>query len=237
MSWKSDIQGFRSYLQLERSLSTNSIESYERDVRKLAQYLDLQGISKTAKRLSSKEVREFIQWVAEMGLSATTQGRILSGIKAFYKYLVLEEDLKTDPTELIEAPKIGRKLPDTLSMEEIDLLIATIDLSHQLGERNRASLAVLFCCGLRVTELINLKLSNWYQKEGVIKVIGKGDKERFAPIGSIATQYLQTYIEQIRCHQTIQKGQEDYIFLNRNGKQLSRVMVFYIIKELTQKSG
>ena len=206
-------------------------------MRKLAQYLDLQDISKTAKRLSSKEIRAFIQWVAEMGLSATTQGRVLSGIKAFYKYLVLEEDLKTDPTELIEAPKIGRKLPDTLSMEEIDLLIAAIDLSHPQGERNRAILEVLYSCGLRVTELINLKLSNWYQKEGVIKVVGKGDKERFAPIGSIATKYLQTYIEQIRCHQTIQKGREDYIFLNRNGKQLSRVMVFYIIKELAQKIG
>lgn len=201
------------------------------------QYLDLQGISKTAKRLSTKEIRSFIQWVAEMGLSATTQGRILSGIKAFYKYLILEEDLKTDPTELLEAPKIGRKLPDTLSMEEIDLLISAIDLSHPQGERNRAILEVLYSCGLRVTELINLKLSNWYQKEGVIKVVGKGDKERFAPIGSIATKYLQTYIAQIRCHQNIQKGQEDYIFLNRNGKQLSRVMVFYIIKELAQKTG
>ena len=237
MSWKSDIKGFRSYLQLERSLSINSIDSYLRDVNKLARYLDLQGIRKTAKKVSSKEIKAFIQWVAEMGLSATTQGRILSGVKAFYKYLVLEEELKTDPTELLEAPKIGRKLPDTLSIEEIDLLIAAIDLSHSQGERNRAILEVLYSCGLRVTELINLKLSNWYQKEGVVKIMGKGNKERFSPIGSIATKYLKTYIKQIRCHQNIQKGQEDYIFLNRNGKQLSRVMIFYIIKELAQKTG
>lgn len=237
MSWNSHIKGFRSYLQLERSLSTNSIGAYIRDVKKLHQFLIEQGKEKPPRKLQSKEIRSFLRNVAESGLSARTQGRILSGIKAFYKYLILEEDLKTNPTDLIEAPKLGQKLPDTLSLEDIDKLIAAIDLSHPQGERNRAILEVLYSCGLRVTELINLKLSNWYQKEGVVKVIGKGDKERFSPIGSIAAKYLKTYIEQIRCHQTVQKGHEDYIFLNRNGKQLTRVMVFYIIKDLAKKIG
>ena len=237
MSWKNDIQGFRSYLQLERSLSKHSIDAYERDVRKLEQYIYLNNKTKSAKKINTKEIREFIRWIAKMGMSASTQSRILSGVKSFYKYLLLEENIAKDPTELIEAPKIGRKIPDTLTIEEIVKIINSIDLSHPQGERNRAILEVLYSCGLRVSELINLKISNWYKKEGIIKVIGKGNKERFAPIGSIANKYLNIYVNQIRCHQTIQKGQEDYIFLNRNGKKITRVMIFYIIRDLTKKIG
>ena len=235
MSWKSHIQGFRSFLQLERSLSINSIEAYERDIEKLTQFLELNNIQKPPSKLATKDIRGFMQWIASLGLSARSQSRILSGIKAFYKYLILEENLKKDPTELVEAPKIGKKLPDTLSKTEIIDLIESVDLSHPQGERNRAMLEVLYGCGLRVSELINLKLSDWHRNEGFVKVIGKGNKERLAPIGGIAEKQLDTYIKQIRSHQDKVKGHEDFIFLNRNGRQLSRVMVFYIIKELAKK--
>lgn len=237
MSWNNHISGFRSFLQLERSLSSNSIESYERDVNKLVQFLEFSGSNKTATNLDRKELRAFLQWIAELGMSASSQARILSGVKAFYKYLILEEQLSHNPTELLEAPRVGRKLPDTLSITEIDKLISAIDLSSPQGERNRAIVEVLYSCGLRVSELLQLRLSNWYQKEGFIKVIGKGNKERLAPIGSVAAKYLSIYISQVRSHQVIQKGQEDFVFLNRNGKQLSRVMIFYIIKSLAEKVG
>ncbi len=176
-----------------------------------------------------------MQWIASLGLSARSQSRILSGIKAFYKYLILEENLKKDPTDLIEAPKVGKKLPDTLSKTEIIKLIESVDLSHPQGIRNRAMLEVLYGCGLRVSELINLKLSDWHVNEGFVRIIGKGNKERLAPIGGIAENHLNTYIEQIRSFQDKTKGHEDFIFLNRNGRRLSRVMIFYIIKELAKK--
>ncbi len=235
MNWKIHIKGFRSFLQLERSLSINSIEAYERDIKKLTQFLKLNKIQKPANKLQTKDIRNFMQWIASLGLSARSQSRILSGIKAFYKYLILEENLIQDPTELVEAPKIGKKLPDTLSKEEIIKLIESVNLSHPQGERNRAMLEVLYGCGLRVSELINLKLSDWYRKEGFVKVIGKGNKERLAPIGGIAEKHLNTYIKQIRSHQNKAKGHENFIFLNRNGRKLTRVMVFYIIKELAKK--
>lgn len=237
MSWKSHINGFRSFLQLERSLSTNSIKAYERDIEKLLQYLELNSINVSPSKLKTKDIRKFMQWIAELGLSAKSQSRILSGIKAFYKYLILEENLNQNPTELVEAPKTGRKLPDTLTREEIIKLIESVDLSHKQGERNRAMLEVLYGCGLRVSELINLKLTDWHQSEGFVKVLGKGNKERLAPIGAIAEKHLTTYIKQIRNHQKIAKGHENFIFLNRNGKQLTRVMVFYIIKDLAQKNN
>ena len=235
MSWKSHIQGFRSFLQLERSLSINSIEAYERDVEKLTQFLELNKIQKPAIKLVTKDIRDFMQWIASLGLSARSQSRILSGIKAFYKYLIIEENLKNNPTELIEAPKIGKKLPETLSKTEIIELIESVDLSHPQGERNRAMLEVLYGCGLRVSELINLKLSDWHKNEGFVRIIGKGNKERLAPIGGIAENHLNIYIKQIRSCQAKAKGHEDFIFLNRNGRKLSRVMIFYIIKELAKK--
>lgn len=235
MSWKSHIKGFRSFLQLERSLSINSIEAYERDIEKLTQFLELNNIQKPPSKLVTKHIRDFMQWIASLGLSPRSQSRILSGIKAFYKYLILEENLKKDPTDLVETPKISKKLPDILSITEIIELIESVDLSHPQGERNRAMLEVLYGCGLRVSELINLKLSDWNKNGGFIRVIGKGNKERLAPIGGIAKKHLDIYIKQIRSHQEKAKGHEDFIFLNRNGQKLSRVMIFYIIKELAKK--
>lgn len=237
MSWKSHINGFRSFLQIEKSLSTNSVSAYESDLEKLLHFLEVKGKKVSPKKIQSKDIREFMQWIALMGLSAKTQSRILSGIKAFFRYLILEDELKHNPTDLIEAPKVGRKLPDTLSREEIITLLESVDLSHPQGERNRAMLEVLYGCGLRVSELINLKLTDWHQSEGFIKVTGKGNKQRLAPIGSIAEKHLTIYLQQIRSHQKRVKGHENFIFLNRNGKQISRVMVFYIIKDLAIKNN
>ncbi len=237
MNWKSNIKEFRSYLLLERSLSANSVDSYERDVNKLVEYLKLTKNKKEADRLDSDEIRSFIQWIAELGMSANSQARILSGIKSFYNYLLLEDLIKKNPTDLIEGPKIGRYLPDTLSIQEIDELIKAIDLSNPQGQRNKAIIEVLYSCGLRVSELINLKLSNWYKKEGFIKIQGKGNKERLAPIGKIASKLLSIYIEEVRNHQKIEKGHEDNVFLNRNGRKLSRVMIFHIVKDLVKKTG
>ena len=237
MSWKSHINGFRSFLQIEKSLSTNSVSAYESDLEKFLQFLEVKGKKVSPKKIQSKDIREFMQWIALMGLSAKSQSRILSGIKAFFRYLILEDELKHNPTDLIEAPKVGRKLPDTLSLEEVITLLESIDLSHPQGERNRAMLEVLYGCGLRVSELINLKLTDWHQSEGFVKVTGKGNKQRLAPIGSIAEKHLTTYLQQIRSHQKRVKGHENFIFLNRNGKQLSRVMVFYIIKDLAIKNN
>ena len=237
MSWKNYINGFRSYLILERSLSENSVEAYIRDVNKLVDYLSINGIKKSPKELTSKDISTFIQWIVKFGISANSQARLLSGIKAFYKYLILEEIIYKDPTLLIEGPKKGLKLPETLSTEEIDDLIKSIDLSHPQGQRNKAIIETLYGCGLRVSELINLKITNWYRKDGFIKVVGKGNKERLVPIGKVTEGILKIYVDQIRVHQKINKGCEDFVFLNRRGNQLSRVMIFTIIKNLAEKTG
>ncbi|MDG1189507.1 MAG: site-specific tyrosine recombinase XerD [Flavobacteriales bacterium] len=237
MSWKNYINGFRSYLMLERSLSENSVEAYIRDVHKLDDYLSINGIKKSPKELTSKDISSFIQWIVKFGISANSQARLLSGIKAFYKYLILEEIIDKDPTLLIEGPKKGLKLPETLSTEEIDELIKSIDLSHPQGQRNKAIIETLYGCGLRVSELINLKITNWYRKDGFIKIIGKGNKERLVPIGKVTESVLKIYVDQIRVHQKINKGCEDFVFLNRRGNQLSRVMIFTIIKNLAEKTG
>jgi integrase/recombinase XerD len=222
---------------LERSLSENSVEAYIRDVHKLNDYLSINGIKKSPKELTSKDISSFIQWIVKFGISANSQARLLSGIKAFYKYLILEEIIDKDPTLLIEGPKKGLKLPETLSTEEIDELIKSIDLSHPQGQRNKAIIETLYGCGLRVSELINLKITNWYRKDGFIKVIGKGNKERLVPIGKVTESVLKIYVDQIRVHQKINKGCEDFVFLNRRGNQLSRVMIFTIIKNLAEKTG
>lgn len=237
MSWKNYINSFRSYLMLERSLSENSVEAYIRDVHKLNDYLSINGIKKSPKELTSKDISSFIQWIVKFGIGANSQARLLSGIKAFYKYLILEEIIDKDPTLLIEGPKKGLKLPETLSTEEIDELIKSIDLSHPQGQRNKAIIETLYGCGLRVSELINLKITNWYRKDGFIKVIGKGNKERLVPIGKVTESVLKIYVDQIRVHQKINKGCEDFVFLNRRGNQLSRVMIFTIIKNLAEKTG
>ncbi|MBC8265513.1 MAG: site-specific tyrosine recombinase XerD [Flavobacteriales bacterium] len=233
MSWESSILGFKNYLTIERSLSANSVDAYIRDVKKLANFTKEK--KKSELQINKSDLSDFVIFISKEGLSARSQGRIISGIKAFYKYLIMEDYISADPTELLESPKIGMKLPDTLSIEEIDKLIAAIDLSTGQGERNRAMLEILYSCGLRVTELITLKLSNVSFVEGFIKIIGKGNKERLAPIGRIALKYLNIYIKEVRNHQEIQKGHEDIIFLGRRGKQLTRVMIFTIIKQLAEK--
>jgi len=235
MSWKQSIKEFKSYLRIERSLSENTIDSYLRDIRKLAKFSEEKDLNEL--QITKAEVKEFIASINKEEISARSQSRIISGIKAFYKYLILEDYLKVNPTELIESPRIGMKLPDTLSIEEIDSLISAIDLSHPQGERNRAILEVLYSCGLRVSELTHLKLSNIRFKEGYVKVLGKGNKERFAPIGSSAIKFLNIYLNEIRNHQTIKKGSEDIVFLNRRGNKLTRVMIFTIIKQLSEKIG
>jgi len=235
MSWELSIKGFKSYLQIERSLSINSVQAYIRDVKKFANYaipLELNEL-----KINREDISEFLNTLQNDNISARSQARIISGIKAFYKYLIIEDYIKHNPTELIESPKIGLKLPDTLSLIEIDKLIAAIDLSNKQGERNRAIIETLYSCGLRVSELTNLKLSNIYFNEGYIKVIGKGDKERLAPIGGRALKYLTTYINEVRNHQTIKKGQEDFVFLNNRGAGLTRVMIFLIIQKLAEKIG
>ena len=194
----------------------------------------MEGIS-GVKEITMENVQTFIKYIAELGLSPRSQARLLSGIKAFYKYLLLENEISTDPTELIESPKLGRKLPDTLSIEEVDALIHAVDLSKPEGERNKTMLEVLYSCGLRVSELINLKISNIYFNDGFIRITGKGDKERLVPIGKQAIKCLDIYLNQVRNHQPIQTGCEDFAFLNRRGKPLSRVMIFTIIKNLAEK--
>ncbi|MDF1672497.1 MAG: site-specific tyrosine recombinase XerD [Vicingaceae bacterium] len=237
MNWNPTIKGFKSYLQLERSLSINSIEAYIRDVEKLVQYFELQDLNLQPEKVEQQHVENFLKWISELGLNARSQARILSGLKAFYKYLLMEDILDVTPTELLEAPKIGRKLPEVLSIEEINQLIDAIDLSKAEGERNKAMLETLYSCGLRVSELIGLQLSNLLLDEGFIRVVGKGDKERIVPIGSVAIKHINTYINFVRNHQNnIKRESEDILFLNRRGSQLTRVMVFTIIKQLAEKT-
>ena len=235
MSWKTSIKEFKTYLRIERSLSENTIDSYIRDVKKLSNFAE--KINKCELKINKSDIKDFIKEINEDEISARTQSRIISGIKAFYKYLILEDYIKINPTELIESPKIGMKLPDTLSVHEIDSLLSAIDLSHPQGQRNRAILEVLYSCGLRVSELVNLKLSNIRFNEGYVKVLGKGNKERFAPIGSSALKYLKIYLKEVRIHQNIKKDSEDIVFLNRRGNKLTRVMIFTIIKQLAEKIG
>jgi integrase/recombinase XerD len=235
MSWESSIKEFKYYLQIERSLALNSVEAYITDINKLAAYCS--KINKTEISTSTKEIRKFITELNDNGISARSQARIISGIKSFYKYLVIEDVIIDDPTTLIDNPKIGLKLPDVLSIIEIDMIVAVIDLSSKHGERNRAIIETLYSCGLRVSELINLKISNIQFLEGYLKVTGKGNKERLAPIGSKAIKYISLYINEVRVHQKIKKDQQDYVFLNNRGSKLSRVMIFTIIKKLVKIAG
>ena len=234
------LKQFVTFLKLERSLSDNSIQAYERDVEKLLQYKGIIQSKTSIANWDGKLLQQFLQYLAELGLSAYSQARILSGIKSFYKFLVTEDIIKQDPTVLLEGPKLGRKLPDTLSLEEIDALLQAIDLSTPEGQRNKAILEVLYSCGLRVSECVELKTGNLYLEEmgvGFVKVVGKGNKERLVPIGKEASKYVRIYIEQIRNGMPIQKGFENHVFLNRRGKKLTRVMIFTIIKNLAAKAG
>ena len=238
MNWSPTIKGFKNYLQLERSLSANSIQAYIRDVEKLVQFLELQKIDLQPEKIQQSHIESFLEWVSELGLNARSQARILSGLKAFYKFLLMEDIINETPTDLLEAPKIGRKLPEVLNIEEINRIIDEIDLSKDEGERNKAMLETLYSCGLRVSELIGLKLSHLMLDEGFVRVVGKGDKERITPIGSVAIKHIKIYVETKRNHMSnIDKDSEDILFLNRRGKQLTRVMVFTIIKNLVKQAG
>ena len=235
MSWESSIKEFKYYLRIERSLADNTIQSYLRDINKLADYCNQLKIDE--KNVKVNDIRNFINHLNNDQISARSQARIISGIKAFYKYLILEDYIKDDPTLLIENPKIGLKLPEVLSVNEIEIIISSIDLSKKHGQRNKAIIETLYSCGLRVTELINLKISNINYKEEYIKVIGKGNKERLTPIGSNALKYIQIYVNEVRIHQKINKGHEDIVFLNNRGSKLSRVMIFTLIKNTLEKCG
>jgi integrase/recombinase XerD len=237
LNWPSAIKGFQAYLKLEKSLSANSIEAYTRDVHRLYEYTETQVPTINPENIVLKDLRQFINWVNELGMIPSSQARILSGIKAFYKYMLMEDIIKSDPSELLESPKITRKLPDTLSYEDINKLIDAIDLSRPEGPRNKAILETLYGCGLRVSELTELKLSNLYLDIEFIKVFGKGSKERLVPIGGSAVKALKIWIEQVRIHNPIKKGEEDYVFLNRRGSRLSRVYIFMVIKDLAATMG
>jgi integrase/recombinase XerD len=237
LDWRSAIKGFQAYLKLEKGLSDNSIEAYSRDIEKLQQYADIQINKLTPEAFSLNDLRLFINWVNELGMIPSSQARILSGIKSFYKYLLVEDIIKNNPAELLESPKKQRKLPDTLSYQDINRLISAIDLSRPDGARNKAIIEVLYSCGLRVSELTELKLSNLYLDIEFIKVVGKGSKERLVPIGGEAVKALKIWIENVRVHVPIKKGEEDLVFLNRRGARLSRVYIFMLIKQLAVMAG
>lgn len=237
MDWPSAIKGFKTYLKLERSLADNSIQAYVRDLEKLYQYADTLQVKLSPAKFTLTNLRNFINWINELGMIPSTQARVLSGIKAFYKYLLTEDLIAADPSELLETPKIQRKLPDTLSIHDIDKMIAAIDLSKPEGPRNKAILEVLYGCGLRVSELTELRLSNIHPEIEFIKVTGKGSKERLVPIGGEALKALKIWTEQVRVHIDIKKGEEDLVFLNRRGSRLSRVYIFMLVKQLAEMIG
>lgn len=237
MQWDAEISDFKNYLKLERGLSDNSIEAYLRDIGKLKAYCAAPEVAVEVAAVTPQILTSFLATISQLGLSAHSQARIISGIKAFYKFLLLEKRVPNDPTVLIDAPRLGRKLPDTLDLHEIDALLAAIDHSRPEGPRNRAMLEVLYSCGLRVSELTNLKLSNLFLDASFLRVVGKGNKERLVPIGSEAIKYLNIYLQEGRVHQPLKKGEEDIVFLNRRGSRLTRVMIFTIIKDLAARAG
>jgi integrase/recombinase XerD len=236
MKWQQELKDYQSYLRLERGLSENSISNYALDINKLITWLDESTIQTTAIEIKPEVLQEFIYSIAK-DINPRSQSRIISGLKGFFNYLIFENYRKTNPLELIESPKIGRKLPDTLAVEEIDQLIKAIDLSSAQGERNRAMLETLYGCGLRVSELTSLKISDLFFKEGFIKITGKGDKQRFVPIGDTTIKYIELYRKEVRVHQKIAPKAQDTLFLNRRGNQLTRAMIFTIIKQLAAKAG
>lgn len=235
--WEPYKKGFKAYLQLERSLSDNSVTAYLSDLEKLTQFLLDQDAKRSPAEVDLSLLQQFIKWIAELGMTQTSQARIISALRTFYKYCLLEDITTVDPTTLLEAPKLRRTLPDVLSFEEIEEILAQIDLSTPEGTRNKAILETMYSCGLRVSEVVNLKLSQLFLDVGFVRVIGKGNKERLVPIGSSAIKYVTIYVNTIRNHQTIQMGEEDIVFLNRRGKRLTRVMIFLIIKDLVKKAG
>jgi len=236
MSWNRYIKDYQSYLRIERGLSKNTIENYGFDIERLCLFLEVNKMEVSPLKITDETIQQFIYQVSKE-VNPRSQARIISGLKSFFNYLVFEDYRNDNPLELIETPKTGRKLPDTLAVQEIDALIAAIDLSSNEGERNRAMLETLYGCGLRVSELVSLKISDLFFDEGFIKITGKGNKERFVPIGKLTQKYIQIYQNEIRGNVTIKKGCEDTLFLNRRGNHLTRAMIFTIIKDLAVKVG
>ena len=235
--WDSYKKGFKAYLQLERSLSDNSVEAYLRDIEKLTEFLQDSRHLKTPGEIDLKDLEKFVKWISQLGMTPTSQARIISGVRSFYKYCLLENIVSKDPALLLEAPKLKRALPDILSFEEIESIISQIDLSKPEGGRNKAILETLYSCGLRVSEVVNLRISHLYLDVGFVRVLGKGDKERLVPVGRSAVKYIGIYKNTIRVHSPVKRGNEDILFLNSRGSKLSRVMIFLIIKDLVSKAG
>lgn len=224
-------------MQLEKSLAKNSIEAYQRDMEKLVQFFEIKGISPQPQEVNLSTLREFLRWITELGMTATSQARILSGIKAFYKYLMLEDMVTKNPAELLESPKLKRKLPEVLDLHEIDQMVAVIDHSKPEGMRNKAMIETMFSCGLRASEAVGLKFSDISFTDEFVRILGKGNKERLVPVGGVALKAIIMYRDHVRSHITPQAGHQDTVFLNARGKGISRVMLFYIIKDLAKKAG
>ena len=237
MKWELAIKNFLSYLKIERSLSENSVEAYQDDVLKLFHFVEYHKLNIEPEKITLKNLQAFVYWINDLGMTARTQARVISGVKAFYKYLLMDDIIENNPTELLESPKVGRKLPEFLSIDEIDNLISIIDLSKEEGHRNRAIIETLYSCGLRVSELINLRITNLYFEQGFIKVVGKGNKERLVPISQKAVNEINTYLNFYRNKLAISSSANNILFLNRRGKQLTRVMIFTIVKDLATKIG
>jgi integrase/recombinase XerD len=235
--WEAQKKGYKAWLRLEKSLSENSVEAYLHDVQRLTDFLEITEDKKSPDKIILKDLEKFTKWINELGMTNASQARMVSGLRSFFKFCIIEELITIDPAALLEAPKSIRKLPDTLSFEEIEAIIAAIDLSKPEGERNKAIIETLYSCGLRVSELVNLKISNLHIDVGYIKVTGKGDKERLIPIGKDAVKYIGIYKNNIRNKIDIKLGEEDFLFLNRRGSRLSRIMIFLILKELAKKAG
>ena len=235
--WEPYKKGFKAYLQLERSPAENSIIAYLSDLERFTQFLLNNDLKKSPSGIELAHLQQYLKWITELGMTQSSQARTISALRTFYKYCLLEDISTVDPTTLLEAPKLKRSLPDVLSFDEIEAILAEIDLSTPEGTRNKAILETMYSCGLRVSELVNLKLSQLFFDVGFVRVIGKGNKERLIPIGSSAIKYIRLYSDGVRRHQTIQKGEEDFLFLNRRGRRLTRVMIFLIIKDLVKKAG
>lgn len=237
MSWETYTKQFKNYLKLERSLAKNSVDAYLADISKLRQFFELKEKDVLPTKVIQQDLIDFLEFITELGMSAYTQARMVSGLKAFFRFLVYEEVITKDPSELLEAPKLGRKLPDTLDLPEIEQIFDSIDMSKPEGQRNRAMLETLYSSGLRVSELINLKISNIHDDIGFLRVIGKGSKERLVPIGRSALKHIKIFRDEVRVHIDVKQGFEDHLFVSKRGKAISRVMVFMIIKDLAEKIG
>lgn len=237
MTWSNALLSFRAYLLLERAMSTHTVEAYLSDVGKFAQYLELKGLVVGPLEIEASHLQAFILWIGDFGLEASSQARLLSGLKAFYKFLMVEDLIDRNPTTLLDSPALRRKIPEVLSYEEIRLMLEGIDLSDPLGVRNRAILETLYACGLRVSELTELKIRQIHAEQGFLQVIGKNNKERLVPIGGDALRQLQLYLQHVRTQLEIKRGQEQYVFLNRRGSKMTRVMVFYVVKECAAAAG